>query len=92
MQDPFQPLTAEQFVAQLAQFSSVEQLENANLRLAVLEHAEATSQALLLIGRNVATQEGEVAGLVEAVVFADGQPKLVVGGQQVDPGDVIRVW
>jgi len=92
MQDPLAPLKAEEFAAQLAQFSSVEQLETANLQLALLQRAEATSQALLLIGRSIATQEGGAAGLVEAVVFVDGQAKLVVGDQQIDPGDVTRVW
>jgi flagellar basal-body rod modification protein FlgD len=92
MQDPLEPLKAESFIAQLAQFSSVEQLENTNLQLAILRQAEATSQALLLIGRNIATGEGGISGTVDAVVFADGQPKLLVGEQQVDPGDVTRVW
>jgi len=92
MQDPLEPLKAENFVAQLAQFSSVEQLESANLQLSIMQQAHATSQALLLIGRNIATGEGGVTGVVQEVVFADGQPKLLVGGQQVNPGDVTRVW
>jgi flagellar basal-body rod modification protein FlgD len=92
MQDPLEPLKAQDFIAQLAQFSSVEQLESANLQLGILQHSEATSQALLLIGRSIATGEGGISGVVEAVVFADGQPKLLVGGEQVNPGDVTRVW
>jgi len=92
MQDPLEPLKAQDFIAQLAQFSSVEQLESANLQLRILQHSEATSQALLLIGRSIATGEGGISGIVEAVVFADGQPKLLVGGEQVNPGDVTRVW
>jgi flagellar basal-body rod modification protein FlgD len=92
MQDPLEPLKAQEFVAQLAQFTSVEELTQANLQLMLLQRAQATSQALLLIGRSIATADGAVAGLVEAVVFEDGQPKLMVGGQQVDPGDVVRVW
>jgi len=92
MQDPLEPLKAENLVGQLAQFSSVEQLENANVQLAILQQVQAGSQALLLIGRNIATRDDAVTGLVQAVVFADGQPKLLVGDQQVDPGDVVRVW
>lgn len=92
MQDPLEPLKAEDFVAQLAQFSSVEQLRSANLQLAILQRAEATSQALMLIDRQVATEEGELSGTVEAVLFRDGQPKLLVGDEEVDPGAVVRVW
>lgn len=92
MQDPLEPLKADDFVAQLAQFSSVEQLESANLQLALLQLSQGVSQSLALIGRRIATDGGGEGGLVEAVVFVDGQPKLVVGDQQVDPGDVIRVW
>ena len=92
MQDPLEPLSATEYVTQLAQFSTVEQLQNTNLNLSVLCQAQATSQALLLVGHNVATADGGVSGLVEAVVFSDGQPKLLIGGQEVDPSDVVRVW
>ena len=92
MQDPLEPLSATEYVAQLAQFSTVEQLQNTNIRLGVLCQAQVTSQALLLVGRNVATLDDAVSGLVEAVVFSDSQPKLLIGGQEVDPSDVVRVW
>jgi flagellar basal-body rod modification protein FlgD len=92
MQDPLDPLSATEYVTQLAQFSTVEQLQNTNISLSVLCQAQATSQALLLVGHNVATADGGVSGLVEAVVFSDGQPKLLIGGQEVDPSDVVRVW
>ena len=92
MQDPIEPLSATEYVAQLAQFSTVEQLQSTNIRLSVLCQAQATSQALLLVGRNVATSDDAVSGLVEAVIFSDGQPKLLIGGQEVDPSDVVRVW
>jgi flagellar basal-body rod modification protein FlgD len=92
MQDPLEPLSATEYVAQLAQFSTVEQLQGTNIRLGVLCQAQATSQALLLVGRNVATSDDAVSGLVEAVVFSDGQPKLLIGGEEVNPSDVVRVW
>jgi len=92
MQNPLEPLSGQEFVAQLAQFSTVEQLESTNRQLTILQRAEAITQSLALIGRQIATRDESVSGLVEAVIFADGQPKLVVGGEQIDPGDVIRVW
>ena len=92
MQDPFEPLSSRDLIAQLAQFSSVEQLEKMNVQMIFLQQAQATSQALLLIGRNVTTGEDGVTGVVDGVSFADGQPKLLIGDQQIDPGDVVRVW
>ena len=92
MQDPMEPMSAQEYVGQLAQFSSVEQLQNANVQLAVLQHMEGVCQALLLIGRTISTGEEGVTGVVEGVTVVEGQPKLVVGEDEVDPGDVTQVW
>ena len=92
MQDPLEPMSATEYIAQLAQFSTVEQLQATNLHLGILYQAQAVSQAVLLIGKHVETADGSVTGLVEAVIFADGQPKLIVGDEQINPGDVVRVW
>ncbi len=92
MQDPLEPMQAHDYLAQLAEFSTVEQLQSTNLQLSILYQAQAVSQALLLIGRNISTGDDGVSGMVDAVVFTDGQPKLIVDGQEVDPGDVTQVW
>jgi len=92
MQDPLEPLSGTEYIAQLAEFSTVEQLQTSNLQLSILCQAQVVSQALLLIGRSVATLDGAVSGLVEGVTFSDGQPKLLVGDQEIDPGDVVKVW
>src|SRR5690606_23874158 len=59
-QDPLSPMEGAEFAAQLAQFSSVEQLVNLNDRLALVAaldeavlHAVNTNAALGLIGRSV---------------------------------------
>ena len=92
MQDPLEPMSATEYVAQLAQFSVVEQLQTTNLHLGILYQAQAVSQAVLLIGKHVETADGSVSGIVEAVLFSDGQPKLIVGDEQINPGDVVQVW
>jgi len=92
MQDPFEPMSSQEFVAQLATFSSLEQLETANFQLAVLQQAEACSQAIMLVGRSIATADGAVSGVVEAVSLASGQPRLIVGDNEVNPADVVRIW
>jgi len=92
MQDPLEPMSAQEYIGQLAQFSAVEQLQTTNLQLAVLHHVQAVCQALLLIGRTIATTEDGVTGVVDGVTFVEGQPKLTVGEDEVDPGDVTQVW
>jgi flagellar basal-body rod modification protein FlgD len=91
MQDPLEPMGAQEYIAQLAQFSSLEQLQSANLQLAVLQHMQAVSQAVLLIGHTVTTGEDGPTGLVDGITFVDGQPMLLVGGKTVEPGDVVGV-
>jgi flagellar basal-body rod modification protein FlgD len=90
-QDPLEPMEAQEYVAQLATFSSLEQLQKANVQLAVLNHMQVVVQAFLLIGRTIATSDGGVSGAVTGVTFEDGQPKLLVGEQVVEPGDVVSV-
>jgi len=55
-QDPLNPADSTQFVSQLAQFSTLEQMENANKNLEILQLYEQSinnAQALNFIGKNV---------------------------------------
>jgi len=94
-QDPLKPMEDREFIAQLAQLSSVEQMQRFNQQMAVLQVATATNQAVALIGRHVeyVTADGSTAsGLVSGVNFDSGAATLVVGEQQVELGLVSRVW
>lgn len=76
-QDPLSPASQEDFLAQTAQFSSLEQLITLNTKIGDLEQAS-RSTAASLIGRNV---EGKVKG-------TDGVEQTVAGlVSQVDYGD-----
>jgi len=70
-QDPLSPMESQEFAAQLAQFTSVEQLTNINTTLdknlnldLILTQAINNTLSVSLIGR-------EVAGLGNAVIFGD---------------------
>ena len=55
-QDPLDPMGAQDFSAQLAQFSALEQMTNVNTNLEIIQKLETTSQntsALNLIGKTV---------------------------------------
>ena len=69
-QDPLNPTDSTEFTAQLAQFSSLEQLGNVNDNLKQLQNFQASinnSQAVSLIGKEI-TANGNLLNL------ADGQP------------------
>jgi flagellar basal-body rod modification protein FlgD len=66
-QDPLQPLKDEEFVAQLAQFSSLEQLQNMNDNLSddsqwnyILSQTISNTMATSLIGREVTAEASSV--------------------------------
>lgn len=94
-QDPTKPMEDREFIAQLAQFSTLEQMQQFNQQVGALTQMSVTSQAVSLIGRNVEYlgDDGEkVQGQVSGVRFDGGLPVLLVGDQEVSPGMVSRVW
>ena len=80
-QDPMKPIDNQEFIAQLAQFTNLEQTRLLSGSIDTLLTVQATSQALGLIGRTVevAAAAGPVTGTVTTVTFgSDGQPALSV--------------
>lgn len=76
-QDPLKPVDNQQFLAQMAQFSSLAAAQQMNTRLDSLLTLEASTQAVGLLGRTVqvtSTQNGEISiGKVTSLVLgADG--------------------
>lgn len=79
-QDPLKPVNNEQFVAQLAQFTSLEINRQQSEKIDSLLTIQATNQAVALVGKQIELR-GALAGLVgtvSAVTFATGEPKLTV--------------
>lgn len=81
-QDPLKPVDNAQFLAQLAQFTSVDQLRSANSNLEALLGVQATSQAIGLLGRTVeiTSSPSNVVGEVTTLDFRSGSPLLTVKG------------
>lgn len=101
-QDPLSPVDNQAFVAQLAQFSSLEQMTKVNdnlLGLAVLQQANALMSQLTqssgLIGKEVKyvdpTTEQDAKGVVSTVKIQDGIAVLNIGGKDVPLGNVTEV-
>lgn len=79
-QDPLKPIDNQQFMAQMAQFSSLEQTRMSNEKLDTLLAQQAANQSIGLIGKTVEVQtaNGNVAGQVTTISFSSGQPMLTV--------------
>lgn len=71
-QDPLNPLEDKEFIAQMAEFSSLEQMINLNMNLIEFMELQKLSEASNLIGREVEffIEEGKVLkGIVDRVQF-----------------------
>jgi flagellar basal-body rod modification protein FlgD len=94
-QDPLNPMEDKDFIAQLAQFSSLEQMMNMSESMEAMGKNSTSSQALALTGKWIEYQTASgdsVTGRVDSVSWADGTAKLMVGGSTVDLGSVVRVY
>jgi len=82
-QNPLSPMENEDFVSQLTQFSSLEQLSNLNNTLASLGEIFLLSQATQFIGCQVEAESpltGEtIEGAVKEVKWEDKVPYLLIG-------------
>lgn len=79
-QDPMKPLDNQQFIAQMAQFSSLAQTSEINSKVDTLLSIQAITQSVGLIGRTVEVQSdtGAQVGTVMSLAFSDGQPALTI--------------
>lgn len=95
-QDPLKPMEDSQFVAQLAQFSSLEQMTNVATTTESVYKNQAATAALTMIGKNVewADTDSEITqtGKVDSISFIDGLPKLNIGKQTVEVSNVVKVY
>lgn len=95
-QDPMKPMEDQAFIAQLAQFSSLEQMQKLNQGLESMGQNSAAAQAFALIGKTVdyldSATSSFVTSKVDSVSFVDGQPLLDVGDAQVELSAVVKVY
>ncbi len=88
-QDPTEPLKDQDFIAQMAQFSSLEQMQNMSKNMTRI----ADRQSMELVGKFVAGPDAlngdRVSGIATAIMYDDsGKVLLNVGERMVDVNDV----
>ena len=78
-QDPMNPMDDTQFISQMAQFTSLEQMKNMNTSVQM-------TQATSYIGKQVTwdnDQGVEQTGVVKSVRMVNSEPKIIIGDQSI---------
>jgi flagellar basal-body rod modification protein FlgD len=76
-QDPLKPMDNQQFMAQMAQFTSLEQTQQLNTKTDALLSTQAALQSVGLLGKTVEI-EGGIVGTVTALSLATNTPQLTL--------------
>jgi len=89
---PREPMDNQQFVAQMAEFSALEQMQNLNKSFASVALLEASS----LIGKEIeasesGTSDRVINGVVSSVRLLDGKTILRVGERDVNVNNVQKI-
>lgn len=91
-QDPMQPMQDKEFIAQMAQFSSVEQLMNISTQMTAMNQSLGTASSL--IGKEVTWTDSSLnlkSGTVASILVKDGLNYAVVNGERVAMADITGV-
>jgi flagellar basal-body rod modification protein FlgD len=96
-QDPTQPLQDKEFIAQMAQFSSVEQLKSMADEMKMLRQSLGLAPGL--IGKNVSWDTKDAlgrnvtkSGVVDALTFKEGKQYAKVEGDEISLDKLTKVW
>jgi len=91
-QDPTKPMEDREFIAQMAQFSSLEQMTNLNKQFTDLSAAIKSSLVMNVLGKEVEIHRGEqqIRGFVDAIT-AGLFPQVLVNGTYYDYDKIAKV-
>lgn len=95
-QDPLKPVDNREFMAQMAQFSSLQEARSTNEHLTQLLAMHSGSQSLGLLGKKVKIQNSNEEGTVSKIEFAENTPPIIhvilsSGSVQVELGQIKEV-
>lgn len=96
-QDPMNPMKDTEYIAQMAQFTSLEQTKSMSSEIAKLRSDNQILQGNALIGRTVELQpdpqkeNSRLVGIVSAVSIKAGTPQIVVNNTPYDLSSVLNI-
>ena len=93
-QDPMNPSDNSQFMAQMAQFSTLEQITNLSNATTQMVFSNQVTQSVGLIGHTVTYDRADGTsgtGVASAIAISNGNILVTVGADQVEPGSIRNV-
>ena len=94
-QDPMNPVENHEFVAQMAQFTTLEQMQNLNEKFQSMMLLDLAAQSASLLGKKIETVDpatGEpIIGTVSSIKLVDGEAMLVIGDDEVPLTDITQI-
>lgn len=92
-QDPTNPMEDTQFIAQMAQFSSLEQMTNMNEQFTKMTQMLNSSEAVSTIGKTVEIEVGDTTtrGVVEGITRGEN-PQILVNGAYYDMNRINAIY
>jgi flagellar basal-body rod modification protein FlgD len=93
-QNPMSPRNSNEFMSQMAQFSTVQGITQLNQSINSLVALQGLSQGAGLIGKSITYSNasgGTSSGTVGSVAMVNGQPHLVVSGTNVSLSQILTI-
>lgn len=93
-QDPLNPMKDTEFVAQMVQFSMLEQNKGMQDAISAMRNSQKMVEANSLLGRSVrviGNDSSIVGGTVSSIVLDNGEPQLLINGNLYSLDRVITI-
>jgi len=85
-QDPMNPMKDTEFISQMANFTSLEQMRTLSKSFETFTSDQKLSAAPAFLGRNVTVKDasGDITGVVDAITLKNGKPAVTINGKSYD--------
>jgi len=90
-QDPLRPMDDREFIAQMAQFSALEQMQNLNREFTDVKAMGMIGSMISARIQNEPQSNEMLHGLVEAISFENGRTHVIVDGRKIAVDDIVSV-
>jgi flagellar basal-body rod modification protein FlgD len=92
-QNPLEPKGSDEFISQVVQLTSMEQMINLSKNMEMLLRAQELSLSANLVGKHVVVggPDHDATGTVERIIIGEDGIKLVIDGKYYDYGTVKEI-
>ena len=94
-QNPLEPLKDNEFIAQMAQFSSLEQMKNLNDTISESYSMMLRGDSVGMLGKKVTIMDEktleQVSLLIDRVKFVENSPLFYSGDTEIQPSEILEI-